>query len=492
MSESKQRLPGFVGPAYESRVKRFDNQRLVNLYLEMDESGAGKGQEPAVMISTPGLKRLQVVGGGPIRATYTISNQQLAYVVSGNELYQVSGQLAQQINIPGNLLTSAGYVSIADNGYQAVIVDGQYGYTVDFNNPELVQITDPEFSPCTTVTYQDGYFIFSGVGTNEFFISNPTSSDEPLITFGDQNIAAKSGNSDVLIAAYSNNRQLYLFGASTMEIWFNAGAGVFPFARQDGRFSQVGCSSAASIARLGETLLWLGTNQQGGGVVYMLDNAMPSRVSNHAVEYAIQNYGNLAYATAYGYQQEGHYFYCLNIPNSNTTWVYDVMTKQWAERQSTENGVTDRHLGETHCIVGHNHIVGDYRNGNIYAYDLQTYTDNDNMVLRIRQTPHVSDTGNRVFYKLFEVDFQFGVGLNNDGTDPEAVDPRVTLEISNDGGQTFSNPIFASMGKIGVWNHRARWQRLGSSRDRVFKVTSAEPVKTQILAAWMDAESGYA
>lgn len=492
MAEQKKRFPGFVGPSYTSRVKRFDAQRTVNYYIELDETGGGKGGEPATLIGTPGLRFLQQVGNGPIRGMHVISNQQLAIIVSGNEVYQLSGAMSIPVVITGNLTTSVGPVSIEDNGYEVVIVDGQNGYTINLDTPAIVQISEPNFYPCTTVSYQDGYFLFSGVGTNEWFISEATSSDEPYVTFGPNNIAAKSGNSDILIAAISNNRQVYLFGANDMEIWFNAGAGIFPFLRQDGRFSQVGCSSAASIQVLGETLFWLGSNSQGGGVIYMLENAMPKRISTHAVEYAIQKYTNLQGATAFAYQQEGHYFYCLTIPGANTTWVYDMSNGQWTERQSTENGITGRHLADTHCVLNNMHILGDYRNGNIYEYDLETYTDNNEMVIRIRQSPHISEVGFNLFYKLLEIDFQFGTGLEDNGVNTSSsVDPKVALQISNDGGQTWGNPIMASIGRMGRWLTRARFARLGYSRDRVFRVISTEPVKTQMLAAWLDVEKGF-
>lgn len=489
MSEKKARFPGFVGPAYESRVKRFDAQRLVNYYIEMDETGAGKGGEPAVLIGTPGLKFLQSIGTGPIRQVYTVSNQQISYIVSGNKVYQISGALGLPTELSGTLSTSTGPVQIADNGIQALIVDGQAGYYITIGQLAVNNVVDPNFYPADTVTFQDGYFILNRTGTPYFFISDLYSIDFPAL-----NEAAKSGNSDILTAVISNNRQLYLLGASTTEIWYNSGAsGTTPFQRQDGRFSQVGCAAPNSIARLSETFFWLGTNAQGGGVVYMLENAMPVRVSTHAIEFIIQQYTDLSGATGYAYQQEGHYFYCLNIPGMNTTLVYDMSVKQWHERQTTIDGVAGRNIGSCHCVLNNQHIVGGYDDNNIYELDLDTYTDNGNMIARIRQTPHVSNNLNRLFYKLFEVDFQFGTGLVNDGVNTQSsVNPRIVLEISNDGGQTWSNPIYASLGQIGRWSTRARWQRLGSSRDRVFRVTVTEPVKTQMLSAYLDVEIGLA
>jgi Phage stabilisation protein len=489
MAEQKQRLPGFIGPANKGRSERFDCQRTVNMYLEMDPLGSGKGQEPAVLISTPGLKFQQSIGVGPIRATYTQSNIIVSWIVSGNQVYKITGANAIPQLIPGVMWTSTGPVQVSDNGTQVIFVDGQYGYYVDTSavTPTLVRIVDPNFHPTDTVTFQDGYFICvdkgtDGNGTGNFFISDLYSID-----FLPLNEANASAQSDILVAAMSNNGQLYLLGTKSTEIWYDAGtSGSTPFQRQTARISQVGCAAPNSLAVIGETFFWLGSNAQGGGVVYSLDNAMPVRISNHSIEYAIQKYGDLSGATAYSYQQEGHYFYCLNIPGSHTTWVYDVACAQWHERQSQTNGNIGRHYGSTHCVLNGQHIVGDYRNGNVYVYDLDTYTDNGSVVPRIRQSPHVSDSLNRIFYSLLEVDMQFGVGLPNEG------DPKITLEMSSDGGQTWSNPINASLGRTGEYLKRARWQRLGSSRDRVFRVTVTEPVRVTMLSAYLDFNAGQA
>ena len=487
MAESKKAIPGFVGPSYQSRVRRFDAQRLINYYIELDETGGGKGGEPAVLIGTPGLKFLQTIGPGPIRGLYTVSNTNVSIVVSGNSVYQISNALSAPVQIIGNLSTDIGSVSIADNGNQVVIVDGQFGYYFTIGETILTQINDVNFYPADLVTFQDGYLIFNRTGTTQFFLSNLYE-----VTFPALNEEAKTGNSDILVGLISCNRQLYLLGAKSMEIWWNSGAsGTSPFQRQDGRNSQVGCAAPQTIKILQDQFFWLGSNGQGGGIVYTLEGSLPVRISTHAVEYYLQNVGTLSQATAYTYQQEGHYYYCINVPGCDTTWVFDMENKQWHERQSTIKGVSGRNLAENHCILNETHIVGDYASGNIYQLDLETFTDNGNMIRRIRQSPHVSSSLNNIFLRLMEVDFTFGVGLDENSVNTNAsIDPRVMLEISKDGGMTWLNPMYASLGRIGQYRHRARWHRCGYGRDIVLRVTSTEPVKTQMLSAFIDAEEG--
>ena len=273
MAENKKPFDGFVGPSYVGRSKRFDDQRCVNFYPEIDEFAGssvpsnGKNGMKAVLIGTPGLAFAQTLGAGPIRGMHTVSNENLTYVVSGNVVYQISGVNSVPVALSGNLSTSSGPVSIADNGVQIIIVDGPSGggyyYTLGDSSLTLTKITSANFYPADTVTFQDGYFILNQSGTTNFFIS-----DLYTVDFLPLNQSAKTGNSDILIGVISVNRQLYLLGARTLEIWWDSGqSGSSPFSRQDGRFSQQGCASPATIQVLNESFYWVSSNSQGGGVV---------------------------------------------------------------------------------------------------------------------------------------------------------------------------------------------------------------------------------
>jgi hypothetical protein len=60
------------------------------------------------------------------------------------------------------------------------------------------------------------------------------------------------------------------------------------------------------------------------------------------------------------------------------------------------------------------------------------------------------------------------------------------LRFSDDGGHTWSNERWVNMGAIGTYGTRAIWRRLGMTtelRDRVYEVSSSDPVKTVIVGA---------
>lgn len=471
----------FIGASYEARSKTQDCSRLVNMYPELHSYGAGKNMAPAALYSRSGLRPAQTLGLGPIRATYTISNSQLSYIVSGNTVYQLSSAGGIPTALTGNLSTSTGFVSMVDNGVTLVIVDGTNGYTVTLGTTTLNTISSPNFyNGARTVTYQGGYFICDqGALSSNFFISGVDSATWPAL-----NVSSVDSSPDVLMAVLSNNSQLYLLGSRTTEVWALTGASASsPFEPISGRAVNIGCSATATVQRLAGTFLWLGANDQGDGVVYSMENDTPTRISTHAIEYRLQQLGDLSSSTAVAWQEDGHQFYALNCPGAGTTWVYDMTTRQWSEFQSMQDGNIDRWFGQTHCFLNGSHIIGDYRNGNIYTLDQGYYLDNSQPMRRIRQTPHSSNGVAMMFYKTLQVDSQPGAGTLT-------VNPRYVLEISRDGGFTWGNPIYASAGRVGEYLQRVRWQRLGRGRDLVFRVSCDDPVNVVFLDAFLEVEEG--
>jgi hypothetical protein len=132
-----------------------------------------------------------------------------------------------------------------------------------------------------------------------------------------------------------NNKLLYVFGSQSIEVWANTGDNpATPFSQLQGQYISIGCEAAASIVQLAGTIFWLGRTVNGGGSVYVMEGQNGKEVTTKPVSLALQSYGDLTQSIAYGYQEEGHYFYVLNVPGAPTTWVYDFTENQWHERQS--------------------------------------------------------------------------------------------------------------------------------------------------------------
>jgi hypothetical protein len=71
----------------------------------------------------------------------------------------------------------------------------------------------------------------------------------------------------------------------------------------------------------------------------------------------------------------------------------------------------------------------------------------------------------------------------------DQLDPQVMLRWSDDGGHTWSNEHWRSMGKTGEWGYRVFWRRLGMTeklRDRVYEVSGTDPIQLAIMGAELE------
>lgn len=457
-----------------------DCQRCVNLYPEVNEVGTEKEHEVALLLGTPGLRLITTLGSGPIRGVFTASNGTL-YVASGTTLYSVDSTFTS--HSLGSLSTSAGPVSFADNGVSLVMVDGPNGYQVTLATNVFAKITDPNFLGANLVTFQDSYFIFNKPSTNQFYISGLLA-----VTFDPTDIGTKEGLPDNIVGLISDQRNLYLFGSQSSEIFYDNGD-TFPFVRMEGAFIPIGCMATHSIQKLQGSIFWLGADAQGRGIVYRVQGYQPQRISTHAIENVFASLGadQLSSARAWTYQQGGHGFYCLNFPGAETMWVFDTATNLWHERAFLNQGDLSRHRADCHAFAYNTNIVGDFGNGNLYALDPNIYSDNGSPIQQVRAAPHITKEMKRVFHSYFQLDMETGVGTDGSG---QGVNPQVVLDWSDDGGHTWSNEKWANTGAIGSTLTRVIWRRLGSSRDRVYRIKITDPVKTVLLGADVGLDEG--
>jgi len=449
----------------------------VNWYPKFNEISTGKSGEQASLIATPGLSLLATIGTGPIRGSFVASNGFL-YVVSGEKAFHVDKNYSTIFL--GNLRTSTGQVDFADNGSTLVIVDGDNGYWHTFSSFIITRFTGSPWLGSKTVNFVDGYFLFSDPGTSKFYISSLNS-----VTLDALDFSFADGAPDNIVATLVNHREVWLFGSDSIETWYNSGNADFPFQRIGGGLIEIGCAAPFSVAKINKTTLWIGRSKEGTGIIYAAQGLSPQRISTHAIEYAIQGYGDISDASAWTYQENGHFFYVLNFTNANTTWVYDLTTTLWSERAYFEGGNFKRHRASSHTFAYNKHTVGDFESGKIYELSSNNYTDNGEEIRRMRSAPHISSDLKRISYHSFQIDTEAGTGLI---ADTQGNDPEMVLQFSDDGGHTWSNEKWAKLGKIGARSMRTIWRRLGASRDRVFRIFITDPIRTNLIGVEIEIE----
>jgi hypothetical protein len=370
---------------------------------------------------------------------------------------------------------------MADSGIEVVIVDGTYGYLWKAATNDFSVIESESWKPSDSAIFIDGYFLFNETGTGRFFFTALYDGS----TIDQLDFATAEAKPDNIVAIAALNRYMWAFGSSSIQVFANTGDALNPWQSVSGAQIEYGCAAVYSVATLDNTICWLGDGENGFGTVWKAVGYQPQRISTHAIEYALQSYGDLSEARAWTYNEDGHQFYCLTVPGTNTTWVYDVATSLWHERAYTDTvGQQDRHRADNHALILSTHAVGDYENGNVYALDKGVYTDNSQLITRLRTATHIVSGMRRNFYNSFELLMVMGGGLDGvaQGTDPQAM-----LQFSDDGGFTWGNELWVSCSRLGGYKARAWWQRLGYSRDRVFRVKITDPINVILV----DAEVTY-
>jgi hypothetical protein len=464
----------FVGPSYEAANPLQDAQRLINWFVEIDQNSEAKA--PLALLGTPGLIVAATGPTAPVRGMWTLPGNTRAAVVIGGYVYLFDGMTLTQI---GTIGTTTGPVWIRDNGAGNVIaiVDGSSigSYNLSTSTWKLTAL------PTRGAAFIDGWLTFGQPGSQKFFTSplywNGTA------TFDATYFALKDAASDNLVLPIENNRQLWAIGERTTEVWYDAGNQYFPYSRLQGAMLDVGCQAPGSVCRTGKGLMWLARSERGENVIVLTQNYDYNVVSTPAVAYQISQYATLSDAIAFVYTEEGHEFYQITFPSADATWVFDLTTGMWHQRASFDEstGLFHRHRANCCMNLAGKVYVGDFENGTIYEYTRKAYDDAGASLVALRRTPHVWDKGerNRVRQTWLQIEFTPGQGLN----DGQGDDPQIMMRMSDDGGFSWGNEHWTSIGRIGEYKRRAVWRRLGMARDRVYEVRISDPVPRDVVGA---------
>lgn len=485
-----------LGAAYVARSINAANNRMVNLYPEQTDQG---GKEPGYLLRCPGLVGVNTYGGwgagtwgrgawsssfpmrigtGPVRGLWAFND--FMYAVCGSTLYKIDRNFG--VATIGTVSGASGPVSMSDNGTQLFVACDGPSYIYNSITGIFGQITDSDFPGASVVGYLDGYFVFVQPNTQKLWVTSllDGTTIDPL------DFASAEGFPDSVVSMIIAFREVWLFGTTSTEVWYNAGSSPFPLQRIQGAFNELGCMATFSVAKLDNAIFWLGADARGKGIVYRANGYTGVRISTHAIEYAIQNYETITDAIGYTYQQEGHSFYMLIFPSADRTWCYDTVTQLWHERAGWNNGLFTRHRSNCQVMFNNQLILGDYEDGYLYTFSLDVFKDGDSTQKWLRSwraLPTSENNLKRSAQHSLQVDIESGTGLDGD---VQGSDPQLMLRWSDDGGHTWSNYHNVSMGRIGQYYKRAIWRRLGMTlkiRDRVYELSGTDPVKIAIMGA---------
>ncbi len=459
-----------TGGSYKSRARSLSAQVTKNFYPELVDNPSAKSQ--FVLHSFPGLK-LFGTEDGLDRGMF--EHLGILYKVTATTLYSVDS-LGAHTSL--GTIAGSGHCIFDGIGSNVVIANGS-GNVYQYNGSTVSEITDADLESPNAVTHLNNQIIYDGDG-GRF----ATSDVGDATSINALNYATAESHADDLIRPYSFNQSLYLFGDKTIETWYNSGVGNPPFDRIEGGIIPIGLLAIYSVSNNDKFLYFLGDDNE----VYAIQGANAQKVSDISLSRQIASFATASDAIGWCFSLEGQNFYALTFPSANKTFCY-AEGAFWFELSS---GISDgRWRGNSYAYVFRKHLIADYENGNIYEMDLDTYDENGSVVERIRDTGPLHGgllgaPGKRIEMDRFELIMERGVGLISG----QGSDPVIMLQVSDDGGKTFSTEMWGKVGKSIETQIKIEWHALGSFEERIIRVKTSDPVFYSIHSAAADLRVG--
>lgn len=377
-------------------------------------------------------------------------------------------------------------VSLANNGqYLVIVVPGVTAYVFNNVDSSLTEITDIDFQISDTVTFKDGFFIFTASDGGQFFVSNL---NQPLV-YDALDFGSADVRPDKIVASHVNRNELRVWGDDTGELFQNVGGAGFPFKRVNGGDIQKGLRAKHSIIDFDNSFVFLGGAPNELTAVWRMEGA-PRKISTSAIDNAIQEYteDEIADAFAFTYAYGGNFFVAFTFTSTNIpsrTLVYDATTSaltgrdEWHERQS---GIDDDKWRVTAIVSAYGDlIVADSIDGRIGTMNKDTHTEYGNTIKRQKTSQPFDNDRFPITVSKLMVTMEAGVGTI------AGLDPKLKMEYSDDQAGIFTPAGLRSYGEIGNRKRLPSWRRQGQiPRDRVLRFTTTEPVKSALLR--LDAE----
>jgi hypothetical protein len=459
----------FIGGAYEGRSPNLNAQKCQNLYPLFDAQG---GKNVVALASSPGLKVWSDCGyAAEVRQLF--ADETHLYAVIGNRVYRYDS-VGTAVQMTGTIGSNLGMAWMAKNANDQIAIVGPPSGNVLNTVTQIVTSMTTTFAGFAGLAHQDGYFL--GLISDSDIINYSALNDS---SFNSLDYFAAESQPDNLVTIASSGRDLWLFGQKTSEVWYNDGS---PFARYQNVFFEIGCGASGSVCVTSSGPVMVDSLFRVVNIPTGSYQVVP--VSTYQIDYQIKQMTNKANARAYWYQGEGHTFYVLTFPDDSKTFELNMTTGMWNTRA---RGETDaRHRGNCSACFNGKWIVGDFDNGKLYELDYDTFKENGEVMRGIRRAQAVHQNRDRIFHHELELEFETGVGLiAGEGEDPQAM-----LRYSDDGGHTWSNERWRSMGKLGGYTHRVKWNLLGQARSRIYEVVVSDPVRRNIINAYLNADNG--
>lgn len=374
------------------------------------------------------------------------------YAVSGANLYSVSS-----LGVVTNLGAIANDIDTYMSGYLSNVTISAGGNYYVYDGTTLSTVTGGAFSSIGSVAFVGGYTVMTEKDGSQFQWSEL---QDPS-TLNALYFATAESVDDKLCRAMEFGGNLYLFGKSSTEIWYQTGnSGANAFARLAGGVINRGVLGNSLVASFGDGLFFVGDD----GICYILAGNRPQPVSGRGVETAI---AAEVPTHCFFYEDEGHKFLVVRFSN-RPAWVYDISTGEWHER-ATGNSL------DGWSVVSSVRAYGSWRALNLMG-KVVTMTGNSDLGATIlKRATSVTLEGSEARFRISRLVMRAKSGFQNGNMD-------LIARFSGDRGVTWGAQKPRSLGTLGEYAGRAVWRSPGQFRTVTMEVTLGDNVDAPIYS----------
>ena len=455
-------------PIVKGTYRNVDNEALSDRNFQLYD---GYLNELGYHSKRPCLSNFGDLGLGtnyPVVGMFWWSHQNYALAVANGKVFKVeySGGVAVITDLAGTALTNGIPAIFATDGTSVfVAAGGPILYTN--GTAAMAAITDGDAPTTVThVDWLDGYLLAIN-GTNKFFYSvvNDAQDWSALAFF------SATGNADNIVAMKVFQREIYLFGSTTTEIWENAGEYPQVFRRVDGGFHEIGCIAPYSVINSEEGTYWLSDERR---VTRLAQGGKPERIST-PYDREIDEMSAVSDCIGNHLEIDGQPFLVFNFASASRSLVYNLASKTWSEWSyyNTATASYERFLGDHFCYAptwGKN-LAGSRLSSMIYTLSRMSTTDLGVQVRGPALTTGHIDHGTLKQKKCHELRMRVKCGPRDTTTTP------VLMVRWRNNNKDWSSWHEISLGDVGETWIVKRLKRLGIYQTRQWEFVLTEPMQ---------------
>ena len=384
-------------------------------------------------------------------------------VVEGNGVFLVQINYSQssesvtsfQVFRIGTLQTTTGVVYISENNKpQLGISDGTAFYVYDPNPPmghATFEAVPLNFTP-GYLTFHDTYFILAA--SNDTFYSPPANNTWRLsgqndgYTWNDDSasvglLQTKPDNVKAVVRFPSKGNMIFVMGSIVTEAWFDTGAQLFPYQRNNQFNIDYGCLQPATVAYMDEFVVWLAQNEKSGPTIVYSDGGMPKKITTDGIDYLFSTLEDPADSQGFLYRQDGHLFYHINFYSDNLSLFYDFTNDKFYHACDQN---LNYFIASEVAFFNNQYYFITKNNGNLFVFDttITTYEDVDTKNDRIiNEIPRIRTCSNtRAPDQDYQIINDLGFTVESGETDYQQQDLGEIILITQAGNQLITQGSF--------------------------------------------------